>query len=148
MSLMKIGGKSPSNTAVAVAVDADGNVKTKHIWETQSVTLLNEAISDATAHYAPEGVTNIDVSDFALISIFIRNNADKPVSILLTNSGSYLLQPGGIRNEIIVNASDGVIITSDDFPCLNVIPDFQIRYKYSEAPTNSGKLLIRVYKKR
>ena len=148
MSMMKIAGKSPSNTAVAVAADANGCVKVKHVWETVVETLLNEAVSDTTAHYVPSNSANLDVSDFALVSIKVRNAADKPVNLILADKGNYLLNSSGEYNQVTVDAGKMIMITADDFPCLNVVPDFSIRYKYAEAPTNSGKLQIYVNKKR
>lgn len=148
MSIMKIGGKSPSDTAVAVAVDANGCIKVKHIWETVVETLCYEVISDTTAHYYPSPSTNLDVSDFALISIRVNNRTDQPVNLLLADKGNYLLNSDGQYNQITVNAGAKVVITANDFACLNVIPEFSIRAKFTTAPTNSGRLEIFVNKKR
>ena len=148
MSIMKIGGKSPSDTAVAVAVDANGCIKVKHIWETVIETLCNEAISDTTAHYYPSPSTNLDVSDFALLSIRVNNKSDQPVSLILADKGNYMQNSEGNHNQVTVDARKKIVITAEDWPCLNVVPEFSIRVKYGTAPTNSGKLEIFVNKKR
>lgn len=146
--IMRIGGKSPSNKAVGVAVTDNGEVKVKHIWEIVSESLSNEVISDTSPHYYPSATTNLDVSDFALISIYVNNATDAPVTLILCDKGSYIKDSANNTQQVTINAGNIVVLTADDFPCLNVIPSFSIRAKFNVAPTNSGKLFIKVYKKR
>ena len=147
---MKVCGKSPSNTAKAFAVDANGVALYKHVWEVEKVTIVNQAISDTSGHLYPEGTTNLDVSDFAMISLRIRNRADVPVNVRIVFNGNFIQDINGDVDAYAIDiaANKQVIITGDDFPCLNVLPGFQIRYQYKTVPTNSGKLEIDLYKKR
>ena len=145
---MKIAGKSPSNTAVAVAVDADGIVKVRHIWEIASVVALNEIPTDTTAHYLPSASTNYDVSDYAIVAIRVRNRAGAPVNIKLADKGNYIYNSNQESNQITIDTNSAVIITADDWNCLNVIPEFALRYQFLETPNGTGKLEITIYKKR
>ena len=147
-TMMKVCGKSPSNTAKAFAVDANGVALYKHVWETANTLIVNEAVTDMSGHLYPAGTENMDVRDYAIISLGVRNRANAPVIIRITDAGNYLNDSHGEPYMVTIPANTDAIITADDFPCLNVLPSFQIRYQYSSVPTNSGKLMIRLFKKR
>lgn len=148
MSMIKIGGKSASGNAVPVKVDNNGAVFQKHIWEVETITIVNAAITDNSGHIYPESTTNMDVSDYALMSMRVRNRADVPVNIRITYAGNYIQNANGDPYSLDIAAGGQVIITGDDLSCLNALPGFQIRYQYNTAPTNGGKLEIYLYKKR
>lgn len=150
-AMMKVCGKSPSNTAKAFAVDANGVALYKHVWETEVTKVVNTQVSDALAHTYPETSTNINVGDFALISLKVRNRHNQSVTITINDAGNGILNSTGDRYQLVVPAESQVLITADDFPCLNVLDGFQIKYQYSVAPTDatsSDKLEIWVIKKR
>ena len=145
--IMRVGGKSPSNTAVGMAVDANGAVFNKRIWETVVENVANFQPRDTTAVYYPSDGT-IDLTGYGIIGLRIVNNLDQAMNITLSDGSNYLATLDESTIAIQVPGSGrSTIVTGDDIPLLNVIPALKLKCQAADTPTE-GFIDIKVIKKR
>lgn len=143
---MKVGGKSPNNTAVGMSVDANGMVNTHHIWEGGFITVLGQEIRDADAHYSDV----FDVSQYPIVSLRVINSSDQSVTIGFygdMSEGPYLSNMDGDVTIFVGNKNREQIITPDDLPCLPYLNKIKIRVKYDTAPTTGSLTIYIAYKR-
>ena len=142
--VMKIGGKTPSNTVKGVAVNADGKLDTVKTWEMPIIELFSEELSDTDEHLAQ----NLDLSIYPLVSLRIRNRTGATVSVqplidLYNNTNGNSLK--FINGDAIVfqvpSDNQYYMITPDDFPWLNYIKYLRLRLKATSTPTGDTPLL-------
>lgn len=157
MKLIPFGGKTPSNTAAAVSVDANGMLNTKKTWDTETVSVLVNNESWFYVGTTAKHSTSIDVGDCAMISLLvtstIKNSSNELVPIQISlertdsdNDGSVMKDFNG--NYIQFNASSSYqLITPDDIPALKYLK--VLRFKLlATASTSQGTMAIKVIKKR
>lgn len=141
MSVMKMGGKSDSNTVVGVSVSDDGRVRTEKTWR-NDVVLITDVLPTA----AVSALEGLDVSDAAAVSLRFRNTTGLSFSV-----GFYA---DHISNNYVLFASDGsqisykipasannVIVTPDDMKELQWLKNIRLRIAFSEVPT-SGEFKV------
>lgn len=142
--MMRIAGKTSSDTACGIAVTSDGNVKQNHVWEQHNERIVNEIPEDTSA--VTIGIeTPIVLADYAVTSLRFYNNTgvDVRVRFLLdtvADSALYLRDADGNNIEITIpsNASYVVSITPNDIPVLNYLNRLKFTYACKETPTNTS----------
>lgn len=148
MSVMQIAGKSPSSTAVGVAVTADGEVKTEGV---RTIAGSDDIVIDSNPTTADAIYTNrLDFSGYGVVSLRIYNTTGvaltlKVVQDFLTNSGptAQMRDSTGAALTMSIANKQYVIITPDDLPCLAYLhkPIFGIT---PESAPSSGNITMRV----
>ena len=155
MNIIPVGGKTPNNTAAAVAVDANGKLDTKKTWdvETQSVEKSLRSTSGTSTMS-----TVIDCSGFAMVSLRIINlhkdgeNNKLPIHVMIQsdhNDGTseVLHNLDGELTDFYVPY--GVtIVTPEDFPPLKYMRLLKFYLKSETVAPTTGSITIYVIKKR
>lgn len=141
MSMMKIGGKTPSDTVKGIAVNADGKLDTVRTWGADIISLFDDTVDDTSEHRT----TNLDLSSYPLVSLRVTNRTG--VSIVLTplvdlynNDNGYALTDvdgASLTVEIAPNNAYA-IIAPYEHPWLNYIKYLRMRFAASETPTASS----------
>lgn len=157
MKILPIGGKTPNNTAAAVAVDANGKLDTVKTWGNDFVALESGGTNWIGVSTTAKYTDPIDVSDCAMVSLLITstaknsNNEAVPITfnMLRTDSDTstdYMRTFDG--NTIVFNVSTAyTLITPDDIPALKYLKYLRFRIIATSA-VNSGSVNIKVFKKR
>lgn len=141
MAMMKIGGKTPSNTVKGVAVNADGKLDTVRTWGADIISLFSDTVDDTSAHRT----TNLDLSSYPLVSLRVTNRTGVPIVLrplvdLFNNDNGYALTDVDGANLAIELAPNNAfaIITPADAPWLNYIKYLRMSFAASETPTASS----------
>lgn len=156
MNLIPMGGKTPTSTAAAVAVDASGNLETKKIWETEviSVPTLSPRSTSGTSTKA----TVIDCSEWAMVSVRVFNNMvdsdgnNVTVSVMFqvddTSTATDLIKDVHTGETMKFNVPRGfTLLMPDDIPFLKYVKYLKFYIKALTTPV-SGGVTFTVFKKR
>lgn len=150
MSMLKIAGVNDGNEARGIKTDENGLVKTRHIWETDQIYLFNDQEIRSTSAIWSD---TIDVSEYAIVSLRVYNNMNKPATIrfgsdLTPSNTSYLYDKDGTSLSLNINNDSKIeMITPEDFPALHYLKRIRIRASCEESPT-SGSLTVIVFGRR
>ena len=158
MNVTPFGAKSPSDTVVGVAADADGKLKTKKAWENDLITIFDTAAQGQGLPVSTSTIwtEQIDVSDAGAISLRIRQSTDTSYVVEFgtdTSKTSYALrelesETNSIRINIPASSNTKYyIVTPDDVPILAWIRKIRLAITPAEVPT-TGNLAIWVVAKR
>ena len=171
MNVTPIGGKSPSSTVVGVAVDADGNVKTKKTWECYEELIYNIEKNDSanppidTLPKSAETVwpggkpPTIYLTDCGAVSLRVDNGLDVDVKISIgtdvnytpnsTAGWTYNLRRATSETNgfTIPKQTRYVSITPDDEPLLQWICRLNFAVKFDDVPS-TGYLRIWLVRRR
>ena len=135
--VMKIGGKTPSNTVKGVAVNADGKLDTVKTWDMPIVELFSDTVSDTEGHLA----TNLDLSPYPLVSLRIKNQTGVPVDITPlvdlwdnTNGLSLKYINGSTLTFQVPSDSNYFIVMPNDYPWLNYVKYLKLRIQATDTP--------------
>lgn len=145
-NIMKVGGKSPNNTAVGMSVDNNGMVNTHHVWEGGFITAMNLEIRDTNDHASEL----FDISEYSLISLRVISTCDQTVTIRFygdKSENAYLSTTDGEITILVDGKNREQIITPDDLPFLPYLNKIKLRANCEIAPT-SGFLAIYIAYKR
>lgn len=149
MSIMKIGGKSPSDTAVGVSVTADGKVNSVRALNMTKTYIIDTTPASGDTIYTDR----CDFSTYGVVSLRVFNTTGKAFTLRVlqdhavgTSETAYLYDTTGGSCDIALPNNQFMIITPDDFQVLNYLfkPKFSIIW--DEAPS-SGTLAISVIHK-
>ena len=149
--VLKVGVKGEDGLVKAVASDNDGHIQTGKMWKTKVFTPTNlwrKEIRDTTPIQE-----SIDVSEYGLISLRIRNRTDKPITIAFqldteANSSSGLRDYNGNKIEIVIPPNGPwLLYTPDQIPLLNYVNLLNLYVYASEAPTTGAFYLQAVAKR-
>lgn len=157
-NMMRICGKTPTDTAKAVNVSAAGNVVTEKKWAVNVVKEFDAyELRDTSGHSAE---TIVDVQEAAMVSLRVRTSLDKEVTLRVNNDVSDLSIGGGTTvlqnldktDALTIPASNGTrvdmyIVTPYDAPMLNYLRKIRVRLVAGEAPT-AGNITVAVVTKR
>lgn len=151
MSLLKIGGKSDSNTVLGFSLTDEGYTKATRFWGVTIQEIFNGTISDTSAKNTLDNVFNCE--EYGFISLRCYNTTDVKIEcILYSDIGSstlsnYLEDNDG--NNITFTIPTGQsILTPEDLPVLNYLRFLKFRLQPIEAPSTPAPLSIKVYAKR
>lgn len=156
---LKIGGKHVNGlgeeTAMGIAVDANGRVEVVRHNESSMVTLVDNLEKRDTTTVSFSGDNAIDLSEWTTCCMYISNSLDVEDAYLQFYSQTVITGSGYLRNgdnkNIIYTlkqtGSGSMLCTPDDFPILNYLRYFKCGLYFPTAPT-SGKLTIRLLLKR
>lgn len=141
-----------NGNAKPIEADSSGNVKAKHMWESNRFQVCyNLEVRDTAGHAVPE--TAIDVSEYAIVSFRVINGLDQNVRVVIyddvsTNGDYYAANADNVPLSFTSPTGGYVqVVTPDDIPQLNYLSKIKIRVSCATAPT-SGKLTIWLYCKR
>lgn len=148
MALLKIGGKTKSNTASAFLLGDDGAAVVSRPWESKVNTIINnEEIRDTDIHTLSNDQI-IDLSQYPINSLRIRTTLDKDVTLifyydLAKQSTIYIddFTDGTLTIVVPADSNHWKLITPDELPLLEYGLYLKFRYTASEAPT-TGTLTI------
>ena len=151
--MMRMAGRTPNGIAKPLAVNTDGMpiVNKKWAFKAQALASAME-IRDTTNHYIYED-NSIDISDYPISSLRIRNSMDASVEIRLLYDGNknqtnWLCDLNDEQNSIVVpagnNNSTWYLVTPDDLPFLNYIKYLKLAIKAETAPT-TGSITVDYY---
>lgn len=154
MNVMPIGGKSPSDTLLGVAVDANGNAKTKKVWE-NNMTLIYEMGDNLPESTATIWLDELDISDCAAVSLRVYTTSDAEYSIGIgtdTSSTTYALRNiDGDGQSVKIptgnTKSKYISITPDDLPILQWIRKLHLLIVPQSVPTTGNLKIWAVTKK-
>lgn len=157
MNIIPVGGKTPSSTAAALSVDANGMLETKKTWSNDMTALEYNGSTWITPSTTAKVTTLLDVSDCAMVVLMITNSAKDsssnavPItfSILRTDSESstdIMRDINGDKIEFNISASYS-LVTPDDIPALKYLKYLRFQIK-ATAAVSSGQVNIKVFKKR
>ena len=158
MNIIPVGGKTPSNTAAAVAVNANGKLDTVKTWSNDYVALTVNGSAWITPGTTAKYTENLDVSECAMISLLISNTAKDsssnavPVTFSLTRtdneSGTDLLRDmDGNYITFTVGATGYTMITPEDVPALKYLKNLRLRIK-TDTAVSSGQVNIKAFLKK
>jgi len=140
--ILKIGAKGEDGLVKAIASDNDGHIQTGKKWNTKVFTpakLWRAEIRDT--NYIIESV---DVSEYGLISLRVRNKTDKPITIAFqldteVNSSSGLRDHNGNKMEIVIPANNvWMLFTPEQIPLLHYVNLLNLYVYAGEAPTTGA----------
>lgn len=138
--IMKIGGKTPSNTVAGVSVDADGKINTNRTWNTDIIQLFSDTVSDTNE----KRTTNIDCSNYPIISLRITNRTGVPITItplvdLYNNDNGYALldKDGGSLSLDIPATNSFITILPTEVSWLNYVKYLRLKFVATDTPTAS-----------
>lgn len=138
--MMRIAGRTTGGTAVPMLADSNGNIGTVRKWSTDIIELFNGSVSTTDA----QRTTNIDLSEYPIVSIRITNRTGVPITLtplvdLYNNNNGYELldASGGSLSVTIPKTSNFVMLTPHDTPWLNYIKYLRLKFMASETPTAS-----------
>ena len=147
--MMRIAGKTPSDTAAGIRVNSDGNLVEEKKWKYAYEKILNAEEIRSTSAVV---VTGGNVEDYGLISLRVYSTLDQPIRIQFyndtaTNGGSSVLNCLNSAWEVIIPADSKMyIITPDDIPFLNYLRYIKLRVVATATPT-TGNVTIYLHKK-
>lgn len=132
MNVTPFGAKSPASTVVGVAANADGNLITQKKWMNDSTDVFTSAEGLSTS-FALGSV--IDLSDAASVSLLIRNDNSVgfTIKIYAPNTNYRLNDAYGSEYGIHVSSKRMTMITPDDLPILQWLPQLKIAIALDEA---------------
>ena len=148
--ILKIGAKGEDGLVKAIASDNDGHIQTGKMWKTKVFTPTNlwrKEIRDTTPIQE-----SIDVSEYGLISLRIRNRTDKPITIAFqldteANSSSGLRDHNGNKIEIVIPPNGPwLLYTPEQIPLLHYVNLLNLYVYAGEAPT-TGSFFLQVVAK-
>lgn len=147
MSVIKMGGKSDSNTVKSVSVGDTGAVRTEKRWTYETVTLFDKQVSDTTV--LDTLATELNIGEMGFVSLHFVNETGVEISFRLLRDdvqGSVLPLYDSAGTFIAFSISDKkhYIITADDLPVLNYIKLLKLRIQPLAAPATPGNLKIYV----
>lgn len=145
-NIMKVGGKSPNNTAVGMSVDNNGMVNTHHVWEGGFITAMNLEIRDTDAHVSEL----FDISEYSIVSLRVLNTCDQTVAIRFygdKSENAYLSTMDGEITILVDGKNREQIITPDDLPCLPYLNKIKLRVSCETAPTSGGLAIYIAHKR-
>lgn len=157
MKLIPFGGKTPSNTAAAVAVDANGKLDTVKTWGFEEEALVSGSTSWITPSTTAKYTNALDVSDCAMVSLCVMSAAKNSSSAVVPVTFTFLRTDSESSTEVLKDADGNAIsftlsngyhlITPDDFPILKYLKYLHLRVQ-SSAAVSSGQVNVKVYRKR
>ena len=132
MNVTPFGAKSPASTVVGVAATAEGNLVTAKKWQNESVDIFTSAENLTTSFV---GGNVIDLSDAASVSLLIRNDnsVGLTIKIYAPNTNYRLNDAYGSEYGIHVSNKKMTMITPDDLPILQWLPQLKIAIALDEA---------------
>ena len=121
MSVIKIAGKSPTNTVKSVSVTADGDIKSIKTWGNDILALRDTTDTPEVSQDASFTVMNeYDISDCGAYSLRIYNTTNVPVIFCFycdwAANNLQLRDADGTLIRKTVGANKVVVITPDDIP--------------------------------
>lgn len=157
MNIIPVGGKTPSNTAAAVAVDANGKLDTVKTWGFSEEALVVGSSSWITPSTTAKYTNALDVSDCAMISLCVMSATKNSSSVAVPVTFTFLRTDSESSTELMRDADGNYIsftlgngyhlITPDDFPILKYLKYLHLRIVSSES-VSSGQVNVKVYRKR
>ena len=157
MNIIPVGGKTPSSTAAALSVDANGMLETKKTWVNDFTALQLNGSAWITPSTTAKYTDALDVSDAAMVILMVTNSAKDSSSNAVPVTFSFLRTDVDNSTELLRNLSGDVIqfntstayvlVTPDDIPELKYLK--YIRFKIQSASAvSTGQVNIKVFKKR
>lgn len=143
-NMMKIAGKTPSNTVAGIEVNESGHIINNHKWEKSVSWMVDAKPTDTTPISAGfESADRILVSEYAIASLRVMNNTGVSVRIrfqsdVVYTNRNYLRGVDGEDIEVTIPSSNSrlVTITPADLPILNYLHALKFTCEFSETPTN------------
>ena len=136
--VMKIGGKTPSNTVKGVNVDANGNLITSRLWDESILTLYSDSVADTSE----KRTVNTDLSSYPLVSLRITNRTGVSVKVTPlvdlynTDNGYSLTDIDGSELSFEVAPNNAfAIITPVEAPWLNYVKYLRFKFRALETPS-------------
>lgn len=152
MSLLKTALKA-NDVAVPAAGDADGNAFIRHIWESETETLLaSNQIRDKTDHYS----STVQLNGWGTFSLRVANtlkdadsnNVSCSAKVQFDQYGtSYNTKNAAGENVSIELPYGYVFITPEDYPLFNYLASIHLAVTADVTPA-SGAIEIKIVKKR
>lgn len=120
MSVIKIAGKSPTDTVKSVNVSANGELMTQKKWVNGVVQLFDSKVPESGKTSISE---RINISDVGAVSLRVSNSLNVPITIGLYSdwfSHDYQIRDadGALIRKTIGAKVENVMITPDDMPQL------------------------------
>ena len=149
--IMKVGGRKEDGTASALGIDANGYLKIKRVWETQTKNIFTGTHSNTTAVTTVSNVVN--ALEWGMVSLRVNNllNSDVKIMLYWDNSADgteWMKDFNGEYVTFTVPADSQMIITPDDLPILNYLRYIKCRINAVTTPTNGKNLLVQAVLKR
>ena len=144
--MMRIAGRTSDGIAKAVLVNSNGAISVDRPWGTVVTKILDYAITDDSWHHLDSTGTALDISEYPINSLRIRNTTGKAITIRFQNDlhatdHTYLESDGQAIEIALPSTSVYHIYTPQDLPILNYIKYIKIQFKANEVPS-SGSLVI------
>jgi hypothetical protein len=126
---------------VGVAANANGNLVTEKKWANESADVYTSAENLTTSYV---GGNTIDLADAASVSLLIRNdnNVGFTIKIYAPGTGYRLNDAYGSEYGIHVSAKRMTMITPDDLPILQWLPELKIAIALDEAISGTPSTFI------
>lgn len=147
MSLLKIGGKTKSNTASAFLLGDDGAAVVSRPWRTTVTTIVDAIeVRDNVAHTVTDN-NALEIGIYPINSLRIRNTLDSNVTLTfyydLDKTSTTYLDGLGETYTYTLEAGNThwQLITSENLPLLDYAKYLKFKYQASEVPT-TGSLNI------
>lgn len=134
----------------ALLTKANGVFPTKHIWEVNPVTILN---NEPVVYGTPVVSTALDVSEYAFVSLRVSSTVDAPIFIRFLSDVSS----GGSQWVTLADGEDYAItipkgntlraITLDDVPLLSTLKYLKLRINVSSSSATGNVTVIAMCKR-
>lgn len=154
--IMKIGGKTPSNTVKGIAVNSNGEVITTKKWQTDKITVLEQ-----TGIVSAETFSNlnnpVDLSEYGIVSLridYLMPDADTTINLrgdLNPNGTTWMFNKDGSATSFVLPATAEekiIIITPDELSVLPYLHYLRLRIQPNSAPSSEGYMKIYAIVKR
>lgn len=134
----------------ALFTKANGVFPTKHIWEVNPVTIIN---NEPVAYGTPVVSTALDVSEYAFVSLRVQSTVDAPIFIRfltdITSGGSQWLSLSDGEDYFITipNGNNSRVITLDDVPLLGALKYLKLRINTSSSGATGNVTVIAMCKR-
>ena len=157
MAMMKVAGKTSSNTAKGVSVSNDGEVlSVRHFADIAPTVIVvsDTEIRDTNRHVTTD--VECDLYKYPINSIIFHTTLDAEIDVLVLDGGrlaneNYLYNLDGSRVGFTIpknteNVTKAYIITSEDIPELDYLKFLKLNYAAKTTPT-SGSIKVEVIHK-
>lgn len=129
---------------------ANGVFPTKHIWEVNPITILN---NESVVYGTPIVTTALDVSEYAFVSLRVSSTVNAPIFIRfltdVSSGGSQWLSLADGEDFVITipNGDKLRVITFDDVPLLSAMKYLKLRINTSSSSAAGNVTVVAMCKR-
>lgn len=129
---------------------ANGVFPTKHIWEVNPITILN---NESVVYGTPIVTTALDVSEYAFVSLRVSSTVNAPIFIRfltdISSGGSQWLSLADGEDFVITipNGDKLRVITFDDVPLLSAMKYLKLRINTSSSSAAGNVTVVAMCKR-